>query len=137
MPFLSQTHVAFAGVIVIIIIGIVAEKRKVVWESAFGNIMSFLLVLGSVDMGFFMAAGLLAYLVLGIFVIYYKAKPLYFLFGFKTYGALSLVLLLASGGYIGLSITATTTANLFRLLGIWAAFAVAIHIIGFIYNRVK
>jgi predicted membrane protein len=135
MPLLSQNYAAIAGVLVIIIIGIVIEKRRVVWENVFGNVLSFILVMTTVDMSYTLAVGFSAYLILGIIVAYCKVKSLYFLFGFKTYGALSLTVLLAAYSYWGLSIAVPTFDNLFRFLGVWALLAVVIHLIGFLYTK--
>lgn len=137
MPLLNQTYVAFLGVIVIIILGIVVEKKKVVWENVFGNIMSFILVMASIDMSIFLTIGFLVYLILGIAAVYYKANRFYFLFGFKTYGALSMTLLLAAEGYFGMSVVTTTMNSIVRFLAVWVALAVVINIIGFIYSRTR
>jgi hypothetical protein len=137
MPLLNATYAAFAGVIVIIIIGIVVEKKKVVWENVFGNIMSFLLVIGTVDMSRLLLIGFAIYLLVGIGVAYYKVKQAYFLFGFKTYGSLSLVILLASFNSMGLSATANTVGNLVQIVTLWIVFTIIVHIIGFLYHKLK
>jgi hypothetical protein len=137
MPLLNQTYVAFIGVVVLIIIGIVAEKKKVVWETAFANVISFLLVLGSVDLGIPLTIAFLVYMITGLAVIYYKLRAAYFLFGFKTYGAFSLTLLLASLGYYELGITAVTFDQLFKFVGVWATITMVIYFLGFLYSLRK
>ena len=135
MPLLSQTYAAFAGVIVVIILGIVIERKKVGWENVFGNVLSFIILLSTIDMKLILFLGLLGYLLLGIVIAYYKVSVAYPLFGFKTYGALSLVLLLASLGYWGLSLTAETSYNFFRLLVSWFIVAIIVHIICYIFHK--
>ena len=61
----------------------------------------------------------------------------YWLFGFKTYGALSLALLLASYNYFGLSTMVNTLDNLLRIVAAWLAIAVAVNVIGFVYHKAK
>lgn len=137
MPLLDQAYVAFLGVVIIVIIGIVTEKKKVVWENAFSNTLTFILVLSSVDMGWYITVGMLAYLIIGIIVTLKKVKPAYFLFGFKTYGALSLALLLGSYGYLGLNIMTPTMDGLVRLCMLWAVLAVLINLVGFLYWKLR
>lgn len=103
MPILPQKEAAYIVVIAGILIGIIFEK-KVGLENIASNIVSFIAIISTTDMAMIIIMGMLFYLVLGIIILKYKIKKLYFFFGCKTYNAFALVFLFANDNYFGLSL---------------------------------
>lgn len=137
MPLLSSTQAAFAAVLVILIIGIMTEKNSVAWANVFGNVLSMIILLGIIELSMLMMAGLILYLALGLLAIYFKLKPLYTLFGYKTYGSLSLVILLASQEVFGLTLDTQTQESFQLFVLYWAAIALVVHLISYMHAPKK
>jgi len=138
MPLLDQSAAAYIAVVATIIIGIFFTKDdKRNFENIVSNIVSFVLLLATVDFPRMLLLGMSVYLIVGGAVAYYKIKDLFFLFGSKTYGSLSLMILLGSENRFGLTLPENlfTQAALELFLG-WMMLAAVAHIVGFVYwNR--
>jgi hypothetical protein len=137
MPVLDKTAAAFAGVIVIIIVGIVAEKKTVSWGSVLTNVLSFVILISTIDMNWLLIICMLTYLAAGMGVVHYKFRKAYSFFGCKTYGALALTLVVASSGMLGLTLHSAELLNLIKIFVLWFAAAICVHSIGLIYRELK
>jgi len=115
--------------LLLIYIGIVVEKYYVSWSSVYANTLSFLIMLGSIDMSFYVFLFLLGYTLFGYISVKLKWKKIFPLFGCKTYGSLVLVLTLGSKGYI-FGIYSVTS-----VLISWIVVAVIVHILGYLYVK--
>ncbi|MEL9998864.1 MAG: hypothetical protein QXG55_00390 [Thermoplasmata archaeon] len=99
MYFLNNFQASIASAFVVIIYGILYERRRPSSTSILFNMMSFLVLLASINLPVIVFLVLLLYLLLGYLIIKIKAKSLYFAFGSKSFGSLMLVLILGSNGY--------------------------------------
>ncbi len=129
MIILSPEMATILSALLLIYIGIVVEKYYVSWSSVYANTLSFLIMLGSIDMSFYVFLFLLGYTLLGYISVKLKWKRIFPLFGCKTYGSLVLVLTLGSEGYIfGIySITSVLIS--------WILVAIMVHILGYLYVK--
>ncbi|ADD08997.1 hypothetical protein [Candidatus Aciduliprofundum boonei] len=129
MIILSPQVATILSALLLIYIGIVVEKYYVSWSSVYANTLSFLIMLGSINMSFYVFLFLLGYTLLGYISVKLKWKRIFPLFGCKTYGSLVLVLTLGSEGYIfGIySITSVLIS--------WVSVAIMVHILGYLYVK--
>ncbi|EDY34844.1 hypothetical protein ABOONEI_2432 [Aciduliprofundum boonei T469] len=129
MIILSPQVATILSALLLIYIGIVVEKYYVSWSSVYANTLSFLIMLGSINMSFYVFLFLLGYTLLGYISVKLKWKRIFPLFGCKTYGSLVLVLTLGSEGYIfGIySITSVLIS--------WILVATIVHILGYFYVK--
>ncbi len=129
MIILSPQVATILSALLLIYIGIVVEKYYVSWSSVYANTLSFLIMLGSINMSFYVFLFLLGYTLLGYISVKLKWKRIFPLFGCKTYGSLVLVLTLGSEGYIfGIySITSVLIS--------WILVAIMVHILGYLYVK--
>ncbi len=129
MIILSPQVATILSALLLIYIGIVVEKYYVSWSSVYANTLSFLIMLGSINMSFYVFLFLLGYTLLGYISVKLKWKRIFPLFGCKTYGSLVLVLTLGSEGYIfGIySITSVLIS--------WVLVAIMVHILGYLYVK--
>lgn len=95
---------AYTVVIGTILIGMffTADDRRN-FENILSNILSFAVLIATVDFPFLMLMAMVVYLLLGIHVAHRHLRKYYYLFGSKTYGPFSLVLLMATDHLFGLS----------------------------------
>ena len=95
---------AYTVVVGSIIIGMffTADDRRN-FENILTNILSFAVLIATVDFPFLMLMVMVVYLLLGVHVARRHLRKYYYLFGSKTYGPFSLVLLLATDRLFGLS----------------------------------
>jgi len=126
---LSPEMATILSALLLIYIGIVVEKYYVSWSSVYANTLSFLIMLGSIDMSFYVFLFLLGYTLFGYISVKLKWKKIFPLFGCKTYGSLVLVLTLGSKGYI-FGIYSVTS-----VLISWIVVAVIVHILGYLYVK--
>jgi len=130
MALLQFIYAAYITVIITILIGIFVEGKKAQLDNVLSNMSSFGILLATTDMSLPLIIGLSVYLGLGIFIVYRKLRELYLLFGAKTYGSISLVILFADGGLFGI-----TFADLRTVLMGCLVVAGAVHLIGFAYRH--
>ncbi|MGQ9582390.1 MAG: hypothetical protein ACUVV6_02625 [Thermoplasmatota archaeon] len=132
MALIEPIHAAYAGIVGTILIGIFAEGARAQLENVLSNMVSFILLLATTNMPEPVLLGLVVYIGLGAFIVARRIKDLYLLFGSKSYGAIGLVLLFAEQGLFGMSFGDQK--------GLLIAFAVSlasVHVIGFVYERVR
>ncbi len=129
MIILSPQLATILSALLLIYIGIVVEKYYVSWSSVYANTLSFLIMLGSIDMSFYVFLFLLGYTLFGYLSVKLKWKRIFPLFGCKTYGSLVLVLTLGSEGYI------FGIYNITSVLISWIAVAIIVHLVGYIYVK--
>ncbi len=99
MMILNPQIATILSALLVIYIGIVVEKYYVSWSSVYANTLSFIVLLGSIDISEMVFLFLLAYTILGYVAVKLRWKRIFPLFGCKTYGSLVLVLTLGSQGY--------------------------------------
>jgi len=130
MALIGFIYAAYITVVITILIGIFVEGRKAQLDNVLSNMSSFGILLATTDMSLPLIIALSIYLGLGVFIVYRKLRDLYLLFGAKTYGSISLVILFADGGLFGISFADLRTV----LTGILVV-AGTVHIIGFAYRH--
>ncbi len=119
----------------ILIYGIIVEKHYVSRSTVFSNLLSFILLLASIEISNLLLSGLAIYLILGALVMKFRIKILYPAFGARAYGSLALVLLLQGEKFIpGLEGKGPREA-FFLLILIWIAMTSIVHLIGYIYKK--
>ncbi len=128
MVILSPEFATILSGLLLIYIGIVVEKYYVSWSSVYANTLSFLILLGSIDMNQYVFLFLLGYTALGYVAVKRRWKRIFPLFGCKTYGSLVLVLTLGSMGLFPIY-------TVLSVLLSWVAVAVLVHLIGRLYIR--
>ena len=129
MRILSPEFATILSAILVIYVGIVVEKYYVSWDSVYTNTLSFIILLGSVDLNEYVFLLLLAYTLIGYIAVKKRWKRIFPLFGCKTYGSLILVLTLGSQGYIfGLYSVESVLIS-------WLIVAIIVHIIGYEYVK--
>ncbi len=124
MIILQPQFATILSALLVIYIGIVVEKYYVSWSSVYANTLSFIVLLGSIDISEMVFLFLLAYTVLGYIAVKLRWKRIFPLFGCKTYGSLVLVLTLGSEGYIFGIYTVQS------VLISWVIVALIVHAIG-------
>ncbi len=129
MRILSPEFATVLSALLVIYVGIVVEKYYVAWDSVYTNTLSFIILLGSIDLNEYIFLLLLTYTLLGYIAVKMRWKKIFPLFGCKTYGSLILVLTLGSEGYIfGLYSVESVLVS-------WIVVAVIVHIIGYEYVK--
>jgi len=120
-----EPHIAtILSALMVIYIGIVVEKYYVSWSSVYANTLSFIILLGSIDISETVFLFLLAYTILGYVAVKLRWKKIFPLFGCKTYGSLVLVLTLGSEGYLlGIYTVESVIIS-------WVIVALVVHLIG-------
>ncbi|MBS3782146.1 MAG: hypothetical protein KGY66_07720 [Candidatus Thermoplasmatota archaeon] len=135
MPLLSSFQAAVGGVLVILVFGIVVEKHYVSRSTVFYNLLSFILLLASIEISYLLLSGLVIYLVLGAVVMKLELKPLFPAFGARTYGSLALVLLLEGRKFIP-GIEGRGVYETFGLLILlWILVTGLVHLLGHLYKK--
>ncbi len=129
MRILSPEFATILSAVLVIYIGIVVEKYYVSWSSVYTNTLSFIVLLGSIDISGLVFLLLAGYTVLGYVAVKLKWKKIFPLFGCKTYGSLVLVLTLGSEGYI------FGIYSVESVLISWFVVAVLVHLIGYWYVK--
>ncbi len=129
MIILNPKIATILSAVLLIYIGIVVEKYYVSWSSVYANTLSFLILLGSIDINQYVFLFLLAYTILGYVSVKLRWKRIFPLFGCKTYGSLVLVLTLGSEGYLFGIYTITS------VLISWIIVAILVHLIGYVYVK--
>ena len=134
MALIPFIHAAYIAVVGTIFIGIFVEGRKAQLDNVLSTIISFSLLLATANMPVQVVAGLVIYLGLGIFIVARKIKDLYLLFGAKTYGSISLVMLMAENQFFGF-VPWITFGDIRSLVMGCLAMAGVIHVIGYFYTH--
>ncbi len=129
MRILSPEFATILSAILVIYVGIVVEKYYVAWDSVYTNTLSFIILLGSIDLNEYVFLLLLTYTLLGYIAVKMRWRRIFPLFGCKTYGSLILVLTLGSQGYIfGIYSVESVVLS-------WVIVAIIVHIIGYEYVK--
>ncbi len=129
MSILSPGFAAILSALLVIYVGIVVEKYYVAWDSVYTNTLSFIIILGSIDLNEYVFLLLLVYTLLGYIAVKMRWKRIFPLFGCKTYGSLMLVLTLGSEGYIfGLYSVESVLIS-------WIIVAIIVHFVGYEYVK--
>ncbi len=129
MRILSPEFATILSAVLVIYIGIVVEKYYVSWSSVYTNTLSFIILLGSIDISGLVFLLLAGYTIFGYVAVKLKWKRIFPLFGCKTYGSLVLVLTLGSEGYIfGIYSVESVMIS-------WFVVAVLVHLIGYWYVK--
>jgi len=129
MMILNPQIATILSALLVIYIGIVVEKYYVSWSSVYANTLSFIVLLGSIDISEIVFLFLLAYTILGYVAVKLRWKKIFPLFGCKTYGSLVLVLTLGSEGYF------FGIYTLESVIISWIIVALIVHAIGRWYIR--
>jgi len=129
MQFLAPVEAAILGAIAVIWIGIAVEKHYVSWDSVYANTLSFILVLGSVDLSIPVFLLLLIYTILGYIAVKMRWKKVFPAFGSKSYGSLMFVLSMGSAGYL------FAIQNPIGVAICWILVALLVHWIGYWYKK--
>ncbi len=135
MPLLNSYQAAVGGVLVVLIFGVVVEKHYVSKSTVFYNLLSFILLLASIEISNLLLSGLIIYLVLGAAVMKLELKPLYPAFGARAYGSLALVLLLEGRKFIPGIEGRGTYESFGLLLLLWIFVTLIVHLIGRWYQK--
>ncbi len=126
---ISPELATILSAILVIYIGIVVEKYYVSWSSVYTNTLSFIVMLGSIEMSDYVFLLLLGYTIMGYVAVKLRLKRIFPLFGCKTYGSLILVLTLGSKGLLfGLYDVVTVVVA-------WVVVSVIVHLIGYEYVK--
>lgn len=134
MALIEFIYAAYIGVAVTVLIGIFVEGQKAQLDNVLSNMSSFFVLLATATMPVEVVAGLLIYLCLGIIIVYRKMKDLYLLFGSKTYGSISLVILFAENQFFGY-IPYFSFSDLRSMVVGCIIVALIIHVIGYFYTH--
>jgi len=134
MALIEFIYAAYIGVAVTVLIGIFVEGQKAQLDNVLSNMSSFFILLATATMPVEVIAGLLIYLSLGIVIVYRKKKDLYLLFGSKTYGSISMVILFAENQFFGL-IPYFSFGDLRSMVVGCLIVALIVHVIGYFYTH--
>ncbi|MFP3255194.1 MAG: hypothetical protein RXP30_02015 [Thermoplasmata archaeon] len=126
MYFLNPFQAAVASSLVVVLYGIFYERRTPSSTSILFNLMSFLVILASIDLPPLVFLFLLLYVLLGYIIVKIKIKSLYFIFGSKSFGSLMLVLILGSHSYFfGIYTPLSVTIS-------WLVVGIIVHLISYL-----
>jgi hypothetical protein len=131
MALIEFIYAAYLGVLVTILIGIFVEGQKAQLDNVLSNMSSFFILLATATMPTEVVVGLLIYLSLGIIIVYRKMKDLYLLFGSKTYGSISLVILFAENQFFGYFTFGDARSMIIGCIVV----ALVVHVIGYFYTH--
>lgn len=152
-PLLNALWAAYIAVVATILIGIFFTKDdKRNFENIVSNIVSFALLLATVQFTWLTLLIMGMYLLVGIIVAIEKMRKWFFLFGSKTYGTLALMILLVAEesawtygngnpifGFTLAQISLPLTWKMVEYLGVlllgWLVFALVAHTVGLWYWR--
>jgi len=134
MALIEFIYAAYIGVAVTVLIGIFVEGQKAQLDNVLSNMSSFFILLATATMPVEVIAGLLIYLSLGIIIVYRKMRDLYLLFGSKTYGSVSLVILFAENQFFGF-IPYFSFGDLRSMVIGCIIVAFIVHVIGYLYTH--
>lgn len=135
MTLLSSYQAAVGGVITILIYGIIVEKHYVSRSTVFSNLLSFILLLASIEISYYLLSGLILYIILGVLVMKHRVKIFYPAFGARAYGSLALILLLQGERLIPGIDGRGPRETIFLLVLFWVALTMIVHLIGYIYKK--
>jgi hypothetical protein len=134
MALIEFIYAAYLGVAVTILIGIFVEGQKAQLDNVLSNMSSFFILLATATMPTELVVALLIYLSLGVVIVYRKMKDLYLLFGSKTYGSVSLVILFAENQFFGF-IPYFGYGDLRAMVVGCIVVALIVHLIGYAYTH--
>jgi hypothetical protein len=129
---------------VLIVFGILMEKRYVSWWQVLGNVSGLIITLATIDLSPITTVLLCLYVFLGVVCAWKRWRKVYVIFGSKTYGSLQLVLGLFSikGSYEALNqiltaLTIPSQTNITLFFASWIIIVVIAQIVGWYINRVQ
>jgi len=144
-PIINGMWAAYIGIVATILIGIFFtrdDKRN--FENILSNLVSFALLLATIQFTWFILTFMIVYLLLGLIVAIQRVSKWFFLFGSKTYGPLSLMLLLVYDnrlpvGFnlheIDFPVTGAVLVKIGYILLGWFLLSVFANLIGYLYWR--
>jgi len=144
-PIINGMWAAYLGIVATILIGIFFtrdDKRN--FENILSNLVSFALLLATIQFTWLILLFMIVYLVLGFVVAIEKNRRWFFLFGSKTYGPLALVLLLIydnrlpvgfSLSEIDFPVTNAVLVKVAYVLISWFLLSLLANAIGYLYWR--
>ena len=134
MALIEFIYAAYMGVAVTILIGIFVEGQRAQLDNVLSNMSSFFILLATATMPVEVIVALLVYLSLGVVIVYRKMRDLYLLFGSKTYGSVSLVILFAENQFFGF-IPFFSFGDLRSMVAGCIVVALIVHVIGYAYTH--
>jgi hypothetical protein len=144
-PVINGMWAAYFGIVATILIGIFFtrdDKRN--FENILSNLVSFALLLATIQFTWLLLIFMGAYLLIGMLIAVDKKTKWFFLFGSKTYGPLSLILLLVYDnrlpvGFqlheIDFPVTTIVLEKVGYIILCWFVLSIACHIVGYLYWR--
>lgn len=137
MPLLSPIAESIIIALVTIGYGIRWERYYTAFISVVMNVVFTLVLFSSVNLPSQMEWILSIYIVLGFVTAWRTLRGIFFLFGTKTFGALSLTVALAESGNIGWTMPFAQGLSQFDLMTAeylvsWVIIAIVVQIVGFI-----
>jgi hypothetical protein len=144
-PVIDGMWAAYFGIVATILIGIFFtrdDKRN--FENILSNLVSFALLLATIQFTWLLLLFMGFYLFAGMLVAVDKKTKWFFLFGSKTYGPLSLILLLVYDnrlpvGFqlheIDFPLTTIVLEKVGYIILFWFILSLSCHIVGYLYWR--
>ena len=144
-PVIDGMWAAYFGIVATILIGIFFtrdDKRN--FENILSNLVSFALLLATIQFTWLVLLFMGFYLFAGMIVAFEKMSKWFVLFGSKTYGPLALVLLLVYDnrlpvGFqlheIDFPVTTIVLEKVGYIILCWFTLSLACHIVGYLYWR--
>jgi|GEM_PF-4932157 len=144
-PVVNGMWAAYFGIVATILIGIFFtrdDKRN--FENILSNLVSFALLLATIQFTWLVLLFMGFYLFVGMLIAVEKMSKWFFLFGSKTYGPLSLILLLVYDNRLPLGfqlnaidfpVTSVVLENVGYIILCWFILSIACHIVGYLYWR--
>jgi len=144
-PIINGMWAAYIGIVATILIGIFFtrdDKRN--FENILSNLVSFALLLATIQFTWLILTFMIVYLLLGLFVAIERVSRWFFLFGSKTYGPLALMLLLVydnrlpvgfSLHEIDFPVTGAVLVKVGYILLGWFLISLAANLVGYLYWR--
>lgn len=130
MPYLTPIQGELLVAVVTIVIGIVVEKQYVGKSSIFANVLTWAVLIFTIDIEYWVLGILFVWLMIGLVLCWQKgrgwAKQF---FGSKVFGSLALVL--------GINHLIESTISGLVILVLWAIVALGVFWLGRKYNKIK
>ncbi len=135
MPLLSPIAEALVIALVTIAYGMRWERHYTAWISVVMNVVFSVVLASSTDLPSQMLWILGFYILLGVITAWRTLRRGFFLFGAKSFGALSLTVALAQSGNLGWTTGAANSLTMFEPLSAqylvsWIAIAFIVQIVG-------
>jgi hypothetical protein len=137
LPLLNAFWESVVIALITIVYGVRWERHYTAFISVVMNVVFTVVLFSSTDLPAQMAGILIIYIILGVITAWRTLRPVFFLFGTKTFGALALTVALASSNNLGWTMAIASQVKGIDLIATeymvsWVIIAVLVHIIGFI-----